>query len=780
MRQISMCRFLLPVARTDQADQGPQQRHADTDFTTPEARAIAKEIITQRQLASPPPNASLCGFQPEKLANVCEHIPTHEAIRLGLINKAMQDTCQSPFVVRHLDVTPASHKLWRKAPRSVLRQLRGRLTRLQTASITTDAEAYSRGPDEDRLGDEAASVDGQQRDGGDGEDSELREADGEDGAADEEGIRRHDRAHGHRSVFAKMLEASAASLKKCGLGDKTQERVRDLPAGSNEARTVVFEKLEAVVLAGALWADAAYSRAWTLPAIKAFVGVWESETIPQHVQQLTGWIQASKSLTHVHSCDIDPSDLAEALSAAPSLTHLTTLGCIGIQGTDASSWEPLLSVIEKQGAVGRIESLGIWYNLPVSADTEDLQEDPAVYEGIRASLSALEGVVRRLAGRRISAADMEVTAIPVPLGVMASRRWSEHVMANVVRRTPHVDHNAAQSSASGSNQTAGRKGALFPNMVPRDGDGDASGRGAEADSTPTQRPFQLLIYMPGIFDDKLLRLDLTASDVLPRKVIREMARVAPCLHVRSAPSHQDALRGSLGDCVFESANCLKLLVNQPSHVLPLVPPPLSSRVRRFPKLTVATVHASSPSMEALDTMGIRPFLREVGGPPEEVVIGVGDGSLDPQTEMARARGLAEFSVECISEMGVSRLRTFALVHCHATTTAEVTVLPHLLTTPRLAARLPPIQLLALASPYCVHDRFGTVQMDFIMSVVNSTPGLQRVVFKSMTEIVESQLPGRLWHYRAYLATAAVDEALASAGSPFVVVSADDITLTLAR
>ncbi|CEL99658.1 unnamed protein product [Vitrella brassicaformis CCMP3155] len=145
-RQVDIRRFLRPAAATQKGDQEPQQRREGqpTDFSSPEAQAIANAIITQRRLAAPPPNASLCGVPPEKLAHVCDHMPTLEAIRLALLNKTMQDTCRSPFVIRHLIITPTTHPMWRRASRAVLRQLRGRLTRLQTAAIATDALARAR------------------------------------------------------------------------------------------------------------------------------------------------------------------------------------------------------------------------------------------------------------------------------------------------------------------------------------------------------------------------------------------------------------------------------------------------------------------------------------------------------------------------------------------------------------------------------------------------------------------------------------------------------------
>mmetsp|Transcript_19351 Transcript_19351/g.55482 ORF Transcript_19351/g.55482 Transcript_19351/m.55482 type:complete len:400 (+) Transcript_19351:258-1457(+) len=347
MRQVSMCRFLLPVLRTDQADQGPQQRHADTDFTTPEARAIAKEIITQRQLASPPPNASLCGFQPEKLANVCEHIPTHEAIRLGLINKAMEDTCRSPFLIRHLDVTPESHRLWRKAPTSVLRQLGGRLTRLQSATIITDEEVYTRGLEEDRLGGQPGA-----------NDDALETVPIFDVSAGER--RKLDRSHGHRSVYARMLEASAARLKKCCLLDASLG-VSDGPQSNSEMlkrqpTLVTFESLEMVQMAGGMWSGAAYSRLWSLPALKVFV------TGGFHPLLMSAWVDHTPHLTHFQLLHANAPVFITVLQAAPSLKSLKSLGVIQVGHKFVSSHDTLLRVLEDKGAIGpagRIESLSV-------------------------------------------------------------------------------------------------------------------------------------------------------------------------------------------------------------------------------------------------------------------------------------------------------------------------------------------------------------------------------------------------------------------------------------
>mmetsp|Transcript_19355 Transcript_19355/g.55507 ORF Transcript_19355/g.55507 Transcript_19355/m.55507 type:complete len:281 (-) Transcript_19355:480-1322(-) len=110
---------------------------------------------------------------------------------------------------------------------------------------------------------------------------------------------------------------------------------------------------------------------------------------------------------------------------------------------------------------------------------------------------------------------------------------------------------------------------------------------------------------------------------------------------------------------------------------------------------------------------------------------------------------------------------------------QMSPLYHLFTTPNLAARLPPIRQLIINTPYCVHDRFGDVRLEFITAVTDNTRGPQRVIF-SEGYTQELLSPHLLRQSPAYLSSAAVDEALASAGSPFVVVKSDDNTLTVGR
>ncbi|CEM26315.1 unnamed protein product [Vitrella brassicaformis CCMP3155] len=282
--QADIRRFLRPAAASDEADLEPQQHHEQqpTDFSSPGAQAIAHEIIRQRNL----------------LAHVCDHLPTLEAVRLSLLSKTLQDTCRSPFVIRHLIITPATHQMWRRASRAVLRQLRCRLTHLQTAAITTDEEVYSRGPDQDRPGDDAASDDGRE------EEDEPPQVVG----GNEEATEGHRRALGYRAVYAKVLEGSAASLKKCRLEDTTITAPfsPDLPAPDSPPK-VTFGKLEEVVLCGALWQGVAHDRRWSLPALKTLV----ITSFPIAPQYRSTWIKASPRLTHLHPC------FTSSLSAAP-------------------------------------------------------------------------------------------------------------------------------------------------------------------------------------------------------------------------------------------------------------------------------------------------------------------------------------------------------------------------------------------------------------------------------------------------------------------------------
>ncbi|CEM29367.1 unnamed protein product [Vitrella brassicaformis CCMP3155] len=761
-RQIDIRRFLRPGGASGKADEEPQQHHEEqpTDFSSPEAQAIASDIVTRRQLAAPPPNASLCGVPPEKLAGVCDHMPTLEAIRLALINKTMEDTCRSPFVTRQLIITPATHKLWRRASRAVLRQLRGRLTHLQTAAITTDDEVYSRGPDiyQDRPGDDAASDDGR-------EEENDAEAEGT-----EEVTAGRGRALGHRGVYAKVLEGSAASLRNCRLEDKTTTASVSPVTDSPRPPRVTFGKIEEVVLCGALWQGAAHDRRWSLPALKTLV----SSSFSIAPRYLMSWIEASPHLTHLHVRLFGLPFFTYFLSAAPSLTNLTSLGCILLTETNPSSWEPLLSVLEAKGAVGRIETLG------VCLDVVGLEPD-----GILTILRALDTAIRRLAGLGISAADTQVTAIPVT-------SWDDNIMTNVVNQPHHqVDSGASQSSSSAAavcepSVGGGRRAPLFPNMVPtNDHDDDASGE--MADKKPAQRPFKLLVYVPSSFDERLLRLDLTDTDVLAKKIIREMARVAESMKVKTVSGAAPAARGSFGNYVFESLTELTIedSLAVTNGVLPSLP---AAPCNRFPRLQ--SVDFLLPSIHLVREGGVRELVAPVKGQLKRAILCLADfpsrydtsyGTGQPPPSEAAPGLLAQLALECldvtghVDQVGLSFLPTQPI----GAFRPETCPINHPFTTPELAARLPSTKKLVVSIPYCVHDRFGDVQTDFIMTVINNTPDPERVIFsEDVTQDLVSFNQLQVRHSPAYLASGAVDGALASAGSPFVVVKTDDTELTL--
>ncbi|CEM00074.1 unnamed protein product [Vitrella brassicaformis CCMP3155] len=778
MRQVSMCRFLLPVPPTDKADQAPQQRHADTDFTTPEAQAIADEIITQRQLASPPPNASLCGFQPGKLADVCEHMYTHEAIRLALLSKSIQDTSQSPFVIRHLNVTPESHKLWRKAQRSVLGQLRGRLTRLETASIITDEDVYSRGLNEDRLGDEPEAND------------DALETVPLDTSEERQSL-----GHGHRSVYARLLEASAARLKECHLLEACPG-VSDGPGSISEMLRrqprVTFESLHVVEIDGSLWAAVAYSRLWRLPSLKVFV------SSGCHPQLMMRWLEHTPHLAH---CEVETANalyFITVLRAVPSLKSLTSLGVIDIDDKFAPSLDTFLRLLEDKGAIGRsghIESLSVLPSFSrVDTDEEGQQQEDdrdVQRDRVLAALRALAVFVDRIAGSGISAGpNTQVTAIP-------RSSWYDKVTSKMLKSTAQSDSTgpAASSStaaADNSGQTASRKAPLFPNMVPR---GDADGASTSqpvAEITTTRRPFQLLIYMPPHFDDKLLRLDLKASDVLPKKIVREMARAAEVMAVEATSSSAASGRGSFGDYVFDSLAGLQICdpAEMTDAVLPLLP---DAPCSRFPRLQ--RVFFRFPSFHLIREGGVRQLLSPVKGQLPKAVVFLIDApsrydtnygtTAQPPAREAAPGLLAQLAVECLEATG--QVDEVELDFMPVIPDEIDRGLPHtspfyhLYKTPSLMARLPTMKHLTIDSPYCIHGQLGNLQIDFIMAVITNTHGLQQVTFSErMTGAVHDRYPNRLQHYPAYLASAAVDETLASAGSPFVVVSADDTTLTLKR
>ncbi|CEM26479.1 unnamed protein product [Vitrella brassicaformis CCMP3155] len=504
------------------------------------------------------------------------------------------------------------------------------------------------------------------------------------------------------------------------------------------------------------------------------------------------WIGASPHLTHLHMINLPLHYLPSALSAAPSLANLTSLGCI-LLTTDDSDWQPLLSVLETKGAIGRngrIDTLGVYFAV------EGMEPD-----GILTSLRALDTAIQRFAGVGVSAADTHVTAIPIA-------SWEDHIMTNVISQ-PH--HQAGSSGAAPSFSSAaaaceppvggGRRAPLFPNMVSRaDDDNDASGE--MADRQPTQRPFKLLVYVPSEFDDNLLRLPLTASDVLPKKIVREMARVAESMEVKAVSSTASAAaRGSFGDYVFESLTELTIhesvAVPVTSGVLPSVP---AVPYSRFPSLSKRVLF-KFPSFHLLREGGVRELLAATKGQLEKITVTLTDfpsrydtsyGTGQPPPREAAPGLLAQLTLECLDASGhVDELvlaffpNTWPVPPAGAVGAGLLHRSPiyHLFATPELAARLPPIKQLTLSTPYCVHDRFGNVQMDFIMDVINNTPELKKVeISEVLTALMQNAHFGLLRHFPAYLASAngAVDEALASAGSPFVVVRADDTRLTLER
>jgi len=525
-------------------------------------------------------------------------------------------------------------------------------------------------------------------------------------------------------------------------------------------------------MSGALWQGTAYDRRWSLPSLKTFVSILIA---PQYVMR---WIGASPHLTHLHMINLPLHYLPSALSAAPSLANLTSLGCI-LLTTDDSDWQPLLSVLETKGAIGRngrIDTLGVYFAV------EGMEPD-----GILTSLRALDTAIQRFAGVGVSAADTHVTAIPIA-------SWEDHIMTNVISQ-PH--HQAGSSGAAPSFSSAaaaceppvggGRRAPLFPNMVSRaDDDNDASGE--MADRQPTQRPFKLLVYVPSEFDDNLLRLPLTASDVLPKKIVREMARVAKSMKVKTVSSTAPA--GSFDDYVFESLTELTIQDSLLTDgVLPSLP---AAPCSRFPRLQSVTFVL--PSVHLVREGGVRELLEPAKGQVEKIIVALTDfpsrydtsyGTGQPPPREAAPALLAQLALECLDTIG--HVNEVALVFVPAQLDdieafrPQTCPINHLFTTPELAARLPSIKELFITTPYCVHGRFGDVQLDFITAVTHNTPGLKKVAFSErVTEQLASERTHPLRHSPAYLASAAVDGALASAGSPFVVVKTDGTELSLER
>ncbi|CEM26317.1 unnamed protein product [Vitrella brassicaformis CCMP3155] len=408
-------------------------------------------------------------------------------------------------------------------------------------------------------------------------------------------------------------------------------------------------------------------------------------------------------------------------------------------------------------------------------------------DGILTTLRALATAIHRLAGVGISAADTHVTAVP-------EASWNDYILASVVNQTrQQVDSVAAvrsSSSAAAACEPAvggGRKASLFPNMVPRDDHGDdASG---EADKKPTKRPFQLLVLTPASFDQQLLRLELTSSDVLAKKIIREMARAAESMVVETVSSAAPAAdRGSFRDYVFESLSLLTIeeSVDIPDAVLPSLP---ATPYSRFPRLK--TVCFEVPSIHLIRQGGVRELLAPIKGQLEKIIVALTDvpsgydtsyGTGQPPPREAAPGLLAQLTLECLDTIGHVDQVVLIFMPDDDDIKAflpQMSPLYHLFTTPNLAARLPPIRQLIINTPYCVHDRFGDVRLEFITAVTDNTRGPQRVIF-SEGYTQELLSPHLLRQSPAYLSSAAVDEALASAGSPFVVVKSDDNTLTVGR
>jgi len=497
------------------------------------------------------------------------------------------------------------------------------------------------------------------------------------------------------------------------------------------------------------------------------------------------WIRASSRLVHLHVKLINIHNLRRALSVVPSLKNLTSLGCALTQGTDALSWQLLLSVLDDKGAIGRngrIHTLGVCVEVTVPVDEEE-----AALANTLDSLRALDTAIHLLAGVGISAADTQVTAIPIA-------SWEDHIMTNVVNQPHHgIQSSSSAAAVCQPSVGGGRRAPLFPNMVPTDDHDDDNASGEMADAKPPQRPFRLFVRMPSGFDDRLLRLGLTASDALPRKIIREMARMARSMVVKAVSIAAPATgSGSFGDYVFESLDNLTICGSPAitNCVLPSLPAAPRSR---FPRLE--TVCFKSPSIRLIRQGGVRELLMPVRGQltrtrielrntPSSYDTSYGSDD-DPPPPEAAPDLLAQLILECLKTTGhvdkvILRFRTIHMLADIAEFRPQTSPINHLFTTPNLAGGLPPIRELFIETPCCVHDRFGDVQTDFIMAVIRNTPGLKKVEFSDhMTQaLVRNLTPHLLRHSPAYLATAAVDEALASAGSPFVVVFSDDTTLCL--
>ncbi|CEM27562.1 unnamed protein product [Vitrella brassicaformis CCMP3155] len=763
---------------------------------------------------------SLPGLPLDGLCKVCDNLLTDETIALGSLCPSLHKSTKDPALYKRLTVTPRTHKKWRNARRPVLRELRVRLSSLQRASITTDEEVGRQGPHQwpDSMeGDSDAS-----------EDEALREL----GRCEAQWFRcegEHLKAVGNRAKYAKLIEASKKTIEEVDLLEETAATVFTHADSSKHPPKLMdpprheYPKLRSVSLKGPLWAGVAYCRKWRLPALETFtVGCLDNLYSLECLRDdefIRAWLRATTDLTHLQMYIDADGDMA-ALDACPSLARLVSLGVVKFGDPVRSS--KLVSVLRAKGAVGgedgvrgRIARVAIKF--PEWCDLGSYDEF------INKALPRLWRFVREVAGEGICAESTVVTTMPdgppLPLPL------------------PHpvpapTASDASDDDAEHDNGTQD----LIPSPHPP-AKRPRAGRHNRGPPAPPKRParagalhrFNLRIEQE-LFTDELLRIK--AGDALSVRYVHERARRAKDVLI-SAWSTAD-VRPTFGDVVFEEAPKVTLQpwdegdppsADQPSFLFPIMPAhapssgPSSSTSssssmdgaavarRRFPKCHKLRIE--HPTKAMIDDGGLTPILTNVSGQIRQLFVEqkdsmfVGDGIAAVAPEE-----LVDTLLECHRLLGAPTAHLEAFNYYYDTRgslripSQLCDSAPYLLFTDRrLACRLIPSRHLLLAAPRCVHSVHGDVQTDFIVAVVQNTPGLRRLTLRETPVRDEDRSPEQIdfcrpvatysddegekkelftrLPYPAYLATSAVDAALEVAGLPFVVVRSSPTQLEIA-
>ncbi|CEM33002.1 unnamed protein product [Vitrella brassicaformis CCMP3155] len=731
----------------------------------------ADRIIRGRILrAAPPP--SLPALPPEVLGELSETLLTNEALHLSTLSFGMRAALSEPSIYRHLTVTPDTHSTWRKAGKETMDALkRDKLCRLRTANIMTGHDVY-----ESRLRrrEKAAGSTHDERPCEIDYEEMGIDPDSDDDASDYP-FAQYNRALRRRAKYASILEASRASLREISLQDEVYFPIKDRPADvavADDDQFCSFDKTERVVIAGVLWDGCAYARRWRFPALKSFSVCDDESRITSLAisdldhRYIESWVSGC-SLAYLDVPNLEAPSMLRVLRSLSSVRQLTAFGVLEmgdpVEVTEVGEW------LEEQGVgggKGRVEAVLCRFNI-----------EPSLY---LANASALSGLIGRVAGEGISPdpADAIVAILPPnpshgdPNDPPPSQPRNRYPIAQHLFEVPAGDPIAHDT----------------PHLFDR-----SHSRGVK------KRPFTVALDRPEFVDD-MLRVDWRRSDALGLRIAQELARHSRRLDITPVGEGDVARdvmqKGTFGGFVFESVTSLTITGQHEGgteYILPAMPPlpsspapscPSPSPSARFPR--IHELHLFCPVEHMLsDQGGLQPILHEVRGRIRSLHVTQRD--VLAHAADANWHGLP---VALASVM----LRCLKAVHSPALESLEhsfeaMDALEHspfylpfyrrspiyqLYMTPSLVAELPPIPSLKLEMPYSVFDSSGKIQLDLILAVVSKTPGLRRVEFIEKRLVTWTSPEGYLAigpskdRYPSYLATTAVDEALAAAGSPFVV------------